>query len=192
MTQQPSRVSYGEGREALMAAAIGVVAEKGLKGVTYRAIAARAGVNHTLVTHHFGSIENLLGCTMEWAVERSIRETGLERIADAGDSFADSLLASVARDPGLHLFQFEMLLESRRNPDVRAAVEQLYSGYTCTVETALRVKGRDTGGEVATAIFSALDGLMLQYLTVSDPDRIRAAVKHIGTLINALPMLADR
>ena len=92
MTQQSIRFPYGEGRDALMAAAIDVVAEKGLRGVTYRAIAARAGVNHTLVTHHFGSIEGLLAATMELAIERSIRESGLERIADCNDQFADSLI----------------------------------------------------------------------------------------------------
>ena len=186
MTQQSSRLPYGEGRDALMAAAIDVVAEKGLRGVTYRAIATRAGVNHTLVTHHFGSIEGLLASTMEWAVERSIRETGLERIAEFDEEFADSLIESVAREPELQLFQFEMLLESRRSPEMRNLVEQLYANYIKTVENALKQHGLDTGNEAAIAIFAALDGLMLQFLTISEPKKIRAAVIHVGRLVSAL------
>ncbi|MGJ7546980.1 TetR/AcrR family transcriptional regulator [Pseudomonas alloputida] len=189
MTELSSRLPYGEGREALMAATIDVVAEKGLRGVTYRAIAARARVNHTLVTHHFGSIEGLLAATMEWAIERSIRESGLDRITEFDDSFADALIASVTREPELQLFQFEMLLESRRSPEMKALVEQLYANYMTTVEGALRQHGLDTANEAAVAIFAALDGLMLQFLTISDPDRIRSALVHVGNLVSAIPPL---
>ncbi|WIX34402.1 TetR family transcriptional regulator [Salinicola sp. JS01] len=187
MTQRSVRLPYGEGREALMAATIDIVAEKGLRGVTYRAVAGRARVNHTLVTHHFGSIQGLLAATMEWAVERSIRESGLERITDFDEAFADALIASVMIEPELQLFQFEMLLESRRNPQLRSLVERLYADYMTTVEQALRARGLDTANEIAMAIFAALDGLMLQFLTITDATRIRAALIHIGNLVRALP-----
>ncbi|NTY90373.1 TetR family transcriptional regulator [Pseudomonas putida] len=190
MTQQSSRLPYGEGREALMAATIDVVAEKGLRGVTYRAIAGRARVNHTLVTHHFGSIEGLLAATMEWAIERSIRESGLERITEFDEAFADSLIASVTREPELQLFQFEMLLESRRSPEMRSLVEKLYASYMNTVELALKEQGLDTANEAAIAIFAALDGLMLQFLTINEPAKIRAALIHIGNLVSTIPPLA--
>jgi AcrR family transcriptional regulator len=188
MTQpQPSaRLPYGDGREALLSAVIAVVGEKGLKGVTYRAVAARAGVNHTLVTHHFGSIEGLLAATMEWAVQRSIEETGLERIVDFDEGFADSLIATVSAEPELQLFQFEMLLESRRNPEVRSLVERLYANYMETVEQALKQRGLLAGDGVSLAIFAALDGLMLQFLTISDPVKIRAAVIQVGRLVAVL------
>ncbi|MBC3475628.1 TetR/AcrR family transcriptional regulator [Pseudomonas taiwanensis] len=189
MTQQFSRLPYGEGREALMAATIDVVAEKGLRGVTYRAIAGRARVNHTLVTHHFGSIEGLLAATMEWAIERSIRESGLERITEFDEAFADSLIASVTREPELQLFQFEMLLESRRSPEMRSLVEKLYASYMNTVELALKEQGLDTANEAAIAIFAALDGLMLQFLTINEPAKIRSALIHIGHLVSAIPPL---
>ena len=194
MTQpQPStRLPYGDGRDALLSAVIAVVGEKGLEGVTYRAVAARAGVNHTLVTHHFGSIEGLLAATMEWAVQRSIEETGLERIVDFDEAFADSLIATVSAEPELQLFQFEMLLESRRNPEVRALVERLYANYMGTVEEALKQRGLLPGDGVSLAIFAALDGLMLQFLTISDPVKIRSAVIQVGRLVAVLESSKDR
>lgn len=186
MTQETRKLPYGDGREALLAAVIDVVAEKGLRGVTYRSVAARAGVNHALVTHHFGSLEGLLTATMEWAVQRSIRETGLAGIADFDDQFADSLIATVSAEPELQLFQFEMILESRRNPQIRSIVERLYENYVATVEEALSKRGLDTSGEASLAIFAALDGLMLQFLTISNPTKIRSAVAQVGQLVAGL------
>jgi AcrR family transcriptional regulator len=186
MSQEARKLPYGDGRDALLAAVLDVVAEKGLRGATYRSVAARAGVNHALVTHHFGSMEGLLAATMEWSVQRSIDETGLSGIADFDGNFADTLIATVSAEPELQLFQFEMILESRRNPQIRAMVERLYANYVGTVEEALTRRGLDTRNEASLAIFAALDGLMLQFLTISDPHRIRSAVIQVGRLISAL------
>jgi AcrR family transcriptional regulator len=183
MSLDTQRLPYGDGRDALLAAVIDVVAEKGLRGVTYRSVAARAGVNHTLITHHFGSIEGLLAATLEWAVQRSIDETGLARVADFDEKFADALLASVSSEPELQLFQFEMLLEARRKPELKALLDRLYDNYISTVETALRGRSLDTDDELSRAIFAALDGLMLQFLTFGNPAKIRSAVIQVGRLL---------
>lgn len=183
MSLDSQRLPYGDGRDALLAAVIDVVAEKGLRGVTYRSVAGRAGVNHTLITHHFGSIEGLLAATLEWAVRRSIDETGLARVADFDEQFADALLASVSSEPELQLFQFEMLLEARRKPELKALLDRLYDNYISTVETALRGRLIDTDDELSRAIFAALDGLMLQFLTFGNPDKIRSAVVQVGRLL---------
>ena len=185
MNDESRRLRYGDGRDALHAAVIDVVAEKGLRGVTYRSVAARAGVNHTLITHHFGSIEGLLVATMEWSVQRSISETGLEHVADFDQNFVDALMATHTSEPELLLFQFEMLLEARRKPEIHAIVQGLYSSYVGTVEAALRQRGYQLEGETALAIFAALDGLMLQYLTLGDATKIRAAVMQVGKLLAA-------
>jgi AcrR family transcriptional regulator len=183
MSLDSQRLPYGDGRDALLAAVIDVVAEKGLRGVTYRSVAARAGVNHTLITHHFGSVEGLLAATLEWAVQRSIDETGLARVADFDEKFADALLASVSSEPELQLFQFEMLLEARRKPELKALLDRLYDNYISTVETALRGRSLDTDDELSMAIFAALDGLMLQFLTFGNPAKILSAVVQVGRLL---------
>ena len=41
---QARKLPYGDGRDALLAAVISVVADKGLRGVTYRSVGSRAGV----------------------------------------------------------------------------------------------------------------------------------------------------
>src|SRR3712207_8439845 len=56
---------YGEGRRALLAAAVHVVATRGLRHLTYRSVAQEAGVAHGLVAHHFGTRDALLEAALE-------------------------------------------------------------------------------------------------------------------------------
>lgn len=51
---------YGQGREALIRAAVEVAAVRGLRGMTFRAVAEAAGVNNALIAHHFRNREGLL------------------------------------------------------------------------------------------------------------------------------------
>ncbi len=60
-----------------------------------------------------------------------------------------------------------------------------------TVEDALVQRGLTPGDGVSLAIFAALDGLMLQFLTISDPIRIRAAVIEVGRLVAILESSKD-
>jgi AcrR family transcriptional regulator len=53
-------VQYGGGREALLRASAEIIAEGGLRELTYRNVATRAGVVHGLVRHYFGSREALI------------------------------------------------------------------------------------------------------------------------------------
>ena len=49
-------VSDASGRHALLRATIVIVGHGGLRALTYRAVAAEAGVSHGLVRHHFLSL----------------------------------------------------------------------------------------------------------------------------------------
>ncbi|NKX53122.1 TetR/AcrR family transcriptional regulator [Arthrobacter mobilis] len=178
---------YGEGREALLAAVVHVVADKGLRGLTYRAVAERAGVNNTLIAHHFGSRDALLEAAMQWASERSIQLSDLSATEEVDEDFARALVDMVASDPDLQLFQFEMIFESRRRPELRPAVLKLYNSYIGSLENALMRRGYTSPASLARAIFAALDGLVIQQLTVADPESIYAAVVRVGELLASQP-----
>ena len=49
-----SRATYGAGRQALIEATVQVIGDHGWAGLTNRRVAEVAGVNNTLITHHFG------------------------------------------------------------------------------------------------------------------------------------------
>lgn len=183
MSTASERLPYGEGREALISAVMRIVAAKGLRGVTYRGVAAEAGVNHNLISHHFGSIETLLNATMKRAVERAIENTELVLFADLDERYADALITSVSAEPEVHLFQFEMLMEARRHPELRESLRRLYDNYVASVQDGLRRRGIEADDDLCSAVFAALDGLMLQFLTIGEPASIRAAVVRVGQLL---------
>ena len=56
---------------------------------------------------------------------------------------------------------------------------------------ALRQRGLNVDDGPSLAIFAALDGLMLQFLTISDPEKIRAAVIQVGKLVTTLERAND-
>ncbi|MCP2635527.1 TetR family transcriptional regulator [Microbacterium sp. HD4P20] len=174
-----ARVAYGEGRDLLISATVDVVAEKGLRGLTFRAIAERAGVNNSLIAHHFGTREALLAAALEWAVERSIETTDLLELASEKE-FADTLLEAISVRPELQAFQYEMILEARRNELYRAPVIRLYTRYHEVVMESLR--HYDVEGDadaIARATFAALDGIVLQYMAGVDQTDLRGALEQV-------------
>jgi len=177
----PTEPSYGEGRQSLVDAAIAVVAEAGLRNLTYRAVARRAGVSHALVAHHFGSRDSLIEAAVERALERSLEEAPLE---DTGglSQWGQSLARSVATNPGLHAFQFEMALEARRNPDIAPHVERLYKAYR--EATARELKRHGINDPAVTHLaFAALDGMVFQQVVLGRESRTREGVRALRRLL---------
>lgn len=64
---------HGDLPNALRAAAVDVIAEKGLGGFSLREVARRAGVSHTAPAHHFGDMAGLL---------TSLAAEGFEHLAE--------------------------------------------------------------------------------------------------------------
>lgn len=180
MTQQVQPSKYGTGKEALLRATVTVVAQKGLRGLTYRSVAECAGVNNTLVAHHFGSRDALIAAAMDWASERSISASQLREAAALGRSFTDSLLSLLLEDPELQVFQYEMVLESRRRPELAEGVRAFYENYVAAMAEGLTAFGmRGNVLPVARMLFAALDGLVLQYLAGVDTALIAASLEKV-------------
>jgi AcrR family transcriptional regulator len=82
-------------REAIVAAAKRLFAERGFEGASMRAIGAEAGVDAALITHFFGSKANLLAAAIDWPFDPD-RE--LPRILGAGrERVGEGLVALFVR-----------------------------------------------------------------------------------------------
>ena len=162
MTATP-RPPHGSGREAILRATVQIVAESGLRGLTFRAVGARAGVNNTLIAHYFGNRESLIEAALEWTVERSISTTHFDEFATSPHSFFTQLLESLADEVELQAFQYEMILEARRKPELGGAIRRLYEQYESALDASLQSAGI-VGIDAATrrALFGSMDGLVLQ------------------------------
>lgn len=175
---------YGTGREALLDAAITVVARAGLWGLTYRAVAAEAGVNNSLVAHHFGSRDALITEALQHSVNKSIEASRLVDFVTSEAEFRQALLDVVDAEPEQQAFQFELILEARRRPELREAVRELYETYTEAVRTSLGpTHSALTSDAGARAVFAALDGLMLQFLSGLPRADVEASITALWDLI---------
>ncbi len=170
---------YGTGREALLAATVHVVARKGLRGLTYRAVAEIAGVNNSLVAHHFGNRDALIEAALEWSVSRSIGLSGLENLPSDKDDFCRTLMALIRENPDLQTFQYEMILEARRRPELAGAVRRLYESYISALSVGLSRLGIKGDPGAAQAAFAALDGLVLQLIAGVEEEGVERAIRYL-------------
>ncbi|HKP08471.1 MAG TPA: TetR/AcrR family transcriptional regulator [Microbacterium sp.] len=176
MTRQ---VTYGGGREMLIAATVEVVAEAGLRGFTFRSVAHRAGVSNGLIAHHFGTRHALLVAAMEWAVDNAIESTHLAGVI-RGEVSPEEFVGSIADFPEVHAFQSEMILEARRNEAFRAPIRELYERYQRAADGAVRSLGIDDGSaSLARRAFAFLDGVVLQSMAGVDRRTLVGAVSDL-------------
>jgi AcrR family transcriptional regulator len=176
-------IAYGTGRQALLEAAIRVVARQGLRGLTYRTVAAAAGVTHGSVRYHFGDWKTLVEEALTLSVTRSIDRAHL--FADAGEGlsgFATTLASLVTADPDAQAFQFELALEARRRPELMATTERAYVAYRTAVADALRAHGV-VDPDLAEAVMACLDGLVFQQTVFADADRTERSLAALRTLL---------
>jgi AcrR family transcriptional regulator len=182
--ENDGRPGYGDGRAALIAAAVRVVGERGLRGLTYRAVAQEAGVTHGLVAHHFGSRDALLRATVLASAARSAERTGLERETGDLSGFASELGSVIEADDAPFRFELELALDSRRQPEIGDAIRDTYAMYIAAARRELVRAGFDEEDEaLARVVFAALDGLIVQQLLHGRADDTDSAVRRLQRLL---------
>ncbi|MFE9642847.1 TetR/AcrR family transcriptional regulator [Streptomyces sp. NPDC006365] len=181
------RMNYGEGREALLNAAVRVVARGGLRKLTYRAVAQEAGTTHGLVVHHFGSRDALIEEALAHAIRTSLSTSALEPGTGKVADFSVGLSEMVTADPDIQAFQYELLLESRRRPELLPQIRALYDAYFDATKRELsRILPHDAGHPLTRLVFAALDGIVLHQLVFGEPETTDAAVEELRHLLRLL------
>ncbi|WP_293694587.1 TetR family transcriptional regulator [uncultured Agrococcus sp.] len=168
------------GRTALLRASITVVANGGLRALTYRAVAAEAGVSHGLIRHHFGTKDQLIAAAMDFAIEESLLGSNMMKQGVTVDEFAAGIESLAEHDGPVQSFQYELLLESRRRPELRRFAERHYSAYRTAIGTQLASLGVHDEG-VTELIWFCLDGIVFQQLVL--PRNVRPALRRMRALI---------
>lgn len=181
------RMNYGEGREALLNAAVRVVARGGLRKLTYRAVAEEAGTTHGLVVHHFGSRDALIEEALAHAIRTSLHTSALEPGTGKVADFSVGVSEMVTADPDIQAFQYELLLEARRRPELLTHLRALYDEYfDATHRELTRMLPDDAGRPLTRLVFAALDGLVLHQLVFGGPETTDAAIEELRTLLRLL------
>jgi AcrR family transcriptional regulator len=177
---------YGEGRRALLDAAIRVVARQGLRGLTYRAVGKEAGVTHALVAHHFGSRDAMIREALEHAARESIDVSALEPGTGDLQDLAGNLGAFVEANAEETVFQYELLLEASRRPELVDQIRHVYDTYKDAARRELARAGFDSEDRLLTeVVFAALDGLALQQVVFGSATDTDAVVQRLRDLLSA-------
>jgi TetR/AcrR family transcriptional regulator, transcriptional repressor of bet genes len=186
-------------REALIAAAMDIVAESGPAAATVRAIAERAGVTPGLIRHYFANKDELSRAAYVGMMERMATHNKEAIDAIPGDA-ATRVAVSVVNwlrpsvmEPGALIAWAGFVPEIRANMAMRAAHAGTYQAFRAQWEDLIAAlpghgdKGAVHVRNMATACNAMIDGLWfegaLQPETL-DPDNLAAiGLDAIGTLL---------
>ncbi|MFM9608214.1 TetR family transcriptional regulator [Streptomyces sp. V2] len=178
---------YGSGRVALLDAAVRVVARGGLRKLTYRAVAEEAGVTHGLVVHHFGSRDALIEEAVTHAVRSSLERSALGAGGQEAAGFSGALVDMVESGPELQAFQYELLLEARRRPELLPHLRALYEEYfEASAHEVARFLPEPVSRGLSRLVFAALEGLVLHQLVFGEREVTEEALAELRALLERL------
>ncbi|WP_199430939.1 TetR/AcrR family transcriptional regulator [Qaidamihabitans albus] len=158
-------------REAILRAALRVIGEQGVAGLTNRRICAEAGVALGSLTYHFPSQTELLRQAMLLFAEDETRrlaalaeehragEMTVERAAVAVDAVLERMPLRVDEIASLELF-----LQAGRDPALRDATTRCFAAYDELAVTILRTLGVNAPERLTGPVVALVMGLQLRRL----------------------------
>lgn len=187
MSAEPTpRPRRGEGRDALLRAVLRVVDKYGFAGLTYRAVAAEAGVTHGLVSYHFGSLDAMISEALALAADEAIRDSRMVISSGELAAFAKSISTLVSEQTEAQTYQYELTFEARRRPELAGQIRALYENYYAVIEHSLIALGIPRDRALTRLVFAALDGLVLQQLIFGDARATDASIEQLQELLALL------
>ncbi|MFJ4846115.1 MULTISPECIES: TetR/AcrR family transcriptional regulator [unclassified Streptomyces] len=174
-----------ERRQRLIDAAIRVVGERGIAGLSHRAVAAEADVPLGSTTYHFATLDDLLVAALRQCNEAFLRETQERGLLVAGpggggghddhgdrDDLAAELARfteeTVTRDRPRAQLEYELYLAALRHEALRPVAAEW-------VDLMADLLSARTDPVTARALAALVDGMCLQaLLTGRDVDREEA------------------
>jgi AcrR family transcriptional regulator len=143
-------------------------------------------VTHALVAHHFGSRDAMIREALEHAARESIDVSSLEPGTGRLDDLAGNLGAFVAASAEETVFQYELLLEASRRPELVDEIRRVYDTYRDATHRELVRAGFDPDDtRLSELVFAALDGLVLQQVVFGRPEHTDAVVQRLRELLFA-------
>ncbi|MFF1342304.1 TetR/AcrR family transcriptional regulator [Streptomyces sp. NPDC058290] len=159
MRQNPER------RAALLDAAIEVLARKGSRGLTLRAVDAEAGVPTGTASNYFADRARLLVQILHRTRERLIPGPPDPAGPPAGEALLGQLLERVRRERSLRIALLELRLEGIRRPELRAELAAFQEAELEADAARHREAGLPGDRQGALLLHLAMLGLIVDDLT---------------------------
>jgi AcrR family transcriptional regulator len=184
-------------RSQLVAAARAVLAREGMAGTTLRGVAAEAGVPLGTVHYIFATKEQLLRAVLEDVLEeisvafRAAASSATDLDAAMRATVLDVWSQLVEADPGMQIMQYELTIWALRTEGMAHVARRQYELYLQVLtdnwnEAAARagVTLAIPADQLARLFLAGADGLILQYLTLGDPEQTRADLERfVGQMV---------
>ncbi|MEU6857776.1 TetR family transcriptional regulator [Glycomyces sp. NPDC046736] len=169
MRQNPER------RAALIDAAIEVLAGQGARGLTFRAVDKEAGVPVGTASNYFANRDDLLMQVNGRVFERLDPDStvidasmALPRTRASVDRLLHEMVERLTAFPSGQLAMLELRLESARRPELRAAItEQVRANLQENIDFHL-ASGLPGDADSVVLLYLALNGLIVERLTLPD------------------------
>jgi DNA-binding transcriptional regulator YbjK len=156
--------------ERIAEAAIAVVAERGIEGLTHRAVAAKADVPLGSTTYYFAGLDDLLVAALERAAADNISELQawgqtVDSKAHLATAMAELIVRSLGADRARWMVGFELYVAALRRPAMRRLSIEWDAAFVEILE-------RHVDQPTARALVAACNGLIIQTLLADPPPTV--------------------
>ncbi|GGU91077.1 ebrA repressor [Streptomyces albospinus] len=155
-------------RQRIIDAAIAVVGERGIAGLSHRAVAAAADVPLGSTTYHFATLDELLVAALRqangwWLADFARWVAGIDPAVPLADEVARLVEETLAGDRSRVALEYELYLAALRHEAVRPIAAE------CLDEMVALLGRRIGDPATARAVVAFADGLLLQHLLTGRP-----------------------
>ncbi|MEU6580453.1 TetR family transcriptional regulator [Nocardia sp. NPDC046763] len=185
--REPRMARGAARREALLEAAIRLLAREGARAVTHRAVAAEAGTTHGNARYYFGTLDQLLDEALRQLAARQIDEVRalFDGLPDVDvpqriSRLVDYVTGTLAGDRDAAIARYEFFLEVARRPNLRASLDEWGATQRTAFAAELRGAGATDPEAAAADLLTLVNGLVLEQLAMPTDDfesaRLRPAI----------------
>ncbi|MEV2278185.1 TetR/AcrR family transcriptional regulator [Nocardiopsis sp. NPDC049922] len=156
--------------ELIAATAVELIADRGLRGLTHRAVDEAAGLPPGSTSYHARTRLRLIETALTWLVDQEERDTMslLRQMrgdrAEVARLAARFLRASVTRDRKRSLARYELALEAGRNPELREIYDRLGERFRAMLDELMVALGSPTPRRHTRAFLGWIDGTLFDSL----------------------------
>jgi DNA-binding transcriptional regulator YbjK len=180
-------------REALLDAAVRIVADVGADAVTHRRVAAEAGLPLASTTYYFESKEHLLTQALARAAERDITrlhaalgqspQEPADPLALAVDAILDPLEENDLSCRASLLATYALMLEAARRPALREIHRRWTEAYIDALSRLLELAGSEAPRSDAAILLAAADGLLVEQLASDRPAMVEPQLRRLAAAL---------
>lgn len=191
------RTELSPRRRQLLEAAIAVVAEHGMRGLTHRAVDRQAGVAEGSCSSYFrtrSALQRALASFVGAQLNADVHQLSTLLVAHAGEvdraiEATRQLFVGWLGAPAVLVAKVELTMEASRDPELAETFGGWRRDLVRLVEELMDAVGREHSNARAEALVAALDGVLLGALLQPETDQAVYVSECLAQLM--LPLLGN-